>query len=81
MLEEEEGRRWFSRTETLDSRLWGRLESEEETPGLWRERREEDRPSPNMGDKGIKRRGEEKGGRRRRKKSNKGWNREGQHMT
>lgn len=64
MLEEEEGRRWFSRTETLDSRLWGRLESEEEAPGLWRERREEERPSPNMGDKGIKRRGEEKGRRK-----------------
>lgn len=63
-MEEEEGRRWFSRTETLDSRLWGRLESEEEAPGLWRERREEERPSPNMGDKGIKRRGEEKGRRK-----------------
>lgn len=58
VLEEEEGRRWLSRTETLDSRLWGRLESEEVAPGLWRERREEDRPSPNTGDKGI--RGEEK---------------------
>lgn len=64
MLEDEEGRRWFSRTETLDSRLWGRLESEEEAPGLWRERREEERPSPNMGDKCIKRRGEEKGRRK-----------------
>lgn len=62
MLEEEEGRRWLSRTETLDSRLWGRLESEEVAPGLWRERREEERPSPNMGDKGIKRRRERKEG-------------------
>lgn len=79
MLEEEEGRRWLSRTETLDSRLWGRLESEEVAPGLWRERREEDRPSPNIGDKGI--RGEEEGkGKRRSKKSNKGWKRERKHM-
>lgn len=54
MLKEEEGRRWLSRTETLDSRLWGRLESEEVAPGLWRERREEDRPSPNVGEKGIR---------------------------
>lgn len=48
----EEGRRWLSRTETLDSRLWGRLEGEEEEdgPGLWSERREEDRPSPSRGD-------------------------------
>lgn len=59
-MEEEEGRRWLSRTETLDSRLWGRLESEQVAPGLWRERREEDRPSPNIGDKGIKRRREER---------------------
>lgn len=59
--EEEEGRRWLSRTETLDSRLWERLETEEEeaVPGLWRERREEDRPSPNRGDNG-KKGGEEK---------------------
>lgn len=74
MLEEEEGRRWLSRTETLDSRLWGRSESEEVVPGLWRERREEDRPSPNIGDKGIRREEKEKR-RRRSKKSNKGWKR------
>lgn len=55
--EEEEGRRWLSRTETLDSRLWERLETEEGDPGLWRERREEDRPSPNRGTK----RGEKEG--------------------
>lgn len=54
LLEEEEGRRWLSRMETLDSRLWERLETEEAAPGLWRERREEDRPSPNRGDKGKK---------------------------
>lgn len=61
---EEEGRSWLSRTETLDSRLWDRLEREEDAPGLWRERREEDRPSPNRGDNGKKgenRRGREKG--------------------
>lgn len=49
----EEGRRWLSRTETLDSRLWGMLggeEEEEDGPGLWSERREEDRPSPSRGD-------------------------------
>lgn len=55
LLEEEEGRSWLSRTETLDSCLWGRLETEEDAPGLWRERREEDRLSPNRGDKGKKR--------------------------
>lgn len=64
VLEEEEGRRWLSRTETLDSRLWGRLETEDD-PGLWRERREEDRPSPNRGDKDKKGRGE---GRKKEKK-------------
>lgn len=78
-MEEEEGRRWLSRTETLDSRLWGRLESEQVAPGLWRERREEDRPSPNIGDKGIKRRREERK-ETEEEKSNKGWNREGKHM-
>lgn len=65
MLEEEEGRRWLRSMETRDSRLWDRLETEEAAPGLWRERREEDRPSPNRGDNGKKRkrRGErEKGG-------------------
>lgn len=61
MLEEEEGRRWLSRTETLDSRLWGRVESEEAAPGLWRERREEDRPSPNREDKGKGEEREKKG--------------------
>lgn len=83
VLEEEEGRRWLSRTETLDSRLWGRLETEEADPGLWRERREEDRPSPNRGDKDKKGRGEERKKRRerrRRKKRNKGWSREEKHM-
>lgn len=55
VLEEEEGRRWLSRTETLDSRLCDRLETEEPAPGLWRERREEDRPSPNRGNNGKKR--------------------------
>lgn len=60
-LEEEEGRRWLSRTETLDSRLWGRVESEEAAPGLWRERREEDRPSPNREDKGKGEEREKKG--------------------
>lgn len=64
VLEEEEGRRWLSRTETLDSRLWERLETEEAAPGLWRERREEDRPSPNRGDNNKKgrREGRENGG-------------------
>jgi len=52
--EEEEGRRWWSRMETLDSLLWERLVTEETAPGLWRERREEDRPSPNRGDNGRK---------------------------
>lgn len=82
VLEEEEGRRWLSRTETLDSRLWGRLETEDD-PGLWRERREEDRPSPNRGDKDKKGRGEgrkKRRERRRRKKRNKGWSREEKHM-
>lgn len=54
VLEEEEGSRWLSRTETLDSRLWDRLDTEDAVPGLWRERREEDRPSPNRGDNGKK---------------------------
>lgn len=80
MLEEEEGRRWLSRTETLDSRLWGRLESEEVAPGLWRERREEDRPSPNRRQRHKRRREEKEKGRRRSKKSNKGWKRERKHM-
>lgn len=82
-MEEEEGRRWLSRTETLDSRLWERLETEEAAPGLWRERREEDRPSPNRGNKGKKGRGEGKEKRRerrRRRKRNKGWSREEKHM-
>lgn len=61
-LLEEEGRRWLSRMETLDSRLWERLETEEVAPGLWRERREEDRPSPIRGDKGKKGRRETKKG-------------------
>lgn len=65
VLEEEEGRSWLSRTETLDSRLWERLETEEAAPGLWRERREEDRPSPNRGDKCKK-------GENRRKREKKG---------
>lgn len=43
---EEDGRRWWSRTDILESCLWERLETEEADPGLWRERREEDRPSP-----------------------------------
>lgn len=83
VLEEEEGRRWLSRTETLDSCLWGRLETEEADPGLWRERREEDRPSPNRGDKCKKGRiegREKRRERRRRKKRNKGWSREEKHM-
>lgn len=54
VLLEEEGRRWLSRMETRDSCLWDRLEIEEAAPGLWRERREEDRPSPNRGDNGKK---------------------------
>lgn len=61
---EEDGRRWLSRTDTLESCLWKRLETEEADPGLWRERREEDRPSPIEGDNGTKRRAE--GGDRRR---------------
>lgn len=68
VLEEEEGRRWLSRTETLDSRLWDRLETEEANPGLWRESREEDKPSPNRGDNGKKRRGEGKYRRRVRRR-------------
>lgn len=89
VLEEEEGSRWLSRTETLDSRLWERLETEEAAPGLWRERREEDRPSPNSGDKGKKGRGKGKEKmrkrrkrrqRRQRRKRNKGWSREEKHM-
>ena len=59
VLEEEEGRRWLSRMETLDSRLWERLETEEDVPALWRERREEDRPSPNRGDNGKREREKE----------------------
>lgn len=54
-LEEEEGRRWLSRTETLDSHLWDRLMTEEAAPGFWRERWEEDRPSPNRGVNGKER--------------------------
>lgn len=53
--------------DTLDSRLWDRLETEEAAPGLWRERREEDRPSPNRGDNGKKtgeETGEREGGKR-----------------
>lgn len=69
-MEEEDGRRWLSRMETRDSRLCGRLEAEEAAPGLWRERREEERPSPSRGDNGKK----EKEGRERRKRK-KGWNR------
>lgn len=81
VLEEEEGRRWLSSTETLDSCLWRRLETEEDAPGLWRERREEDRPSPNSGDKGKKGKGEKRQKRRRRrKKRNKGWSKEEKHM-
>lgn len=65
----EEGRRWLSRTETLDSRLWGRLQGEEEEdgPGLWSERREEDRPSPSRGDTRQKEKKRKRGGRRRKK--------------
>lgn len=59
VLEEEEGSRWLSRTETLDSRLWDRLDTEDAVPGLWRERREEDRPSPNRGDNGKKKKKKE----------------------
>lgn len=83
MLEEEEGSRWLRRTETLDSRLWERLEIEEAAPGLLRERREEDRPSPNRGDKGKKGErwrekegGKEDGGGER----DKGWSRQEKHM-
>lgn len=62
LLKEEEGSRWLSRTETLDSRLWERLETEEDDdPGLWRERREEDRPSPNTGDNGKKKKKKRRG--------------------
>lgn len=70
----DEGRRWLSSTETLDSRLWGRPEGEAEeegAPGLWRERREEDRPSPSRGDTRRykkKRKGGEKGRMRRRRR-------------
>lgn len=66
----EEGRRWLSRTETLDSRLWGRLEGEEEEdgPGLWSERREEDRPSPSRGDTRQNQKKKTGGGWGRRKK-------------
>lgn len=52
--EEEEGRRWLSRMETLDSLLCDRLETEE-APGFWRESREDDRPSPNRGNNGKRR--------------------------
>lgn len=73
MLEEEEGSRWLSRTETLDSRLWDRLDTEDAVPGLWRERREEDRPSPNRGDNGKKKKKKEiREGGRRRGKANRG---------
>lgn len=61
-LEEEVGRRWLSRTETLDSHLWDRLVTEEAAPGFWRERREEDRPSPNRGDNGKERKNKRVGG-------------------
>lgn len=74
VFEEEEGRRWLSRTETLDSRLWDMLETDEVVPGLWRERREEDRPSPIRGENGKKGRDRR---REKRRKRNKGWNREG----
>lgn len=52
--EEEEGRRWLSSMDILDSCLWNWVEAEDDAPGLWRERREEDRPSPNRGNNGKK---------------------------
>lgn len=75
---EEEGRRWLSRTDTLDSRLWGRPEEEEEDgPGLWSERREEDRPSPSRGDTTQKKKKKEQGEEEKKgKRRNKGWSKE-----
>lgn len=85
--EEEEGRRWLRRRVTRDSRLWGRLETEEAAPGFWMERREEDRPSPNRGDNGKEERGREKeqgkkeGGRvRQEEQEREGWSRKDKHV-
>lgn len=64
----EEERRWLSRMDTLDSRLWDRLEPEEDDPGLWRESREEDRPSPNREENGTKRKGVKEGKKKGKKK-------------
>ena len=45
--DKEEGSRWLRRMATRDSRLWDRPPMVAHGLGFWRERREEDRPSPN----------------------------------